>query len=133
MKKKSTKKARGVIHKRISHNSKLKHPSPEPKEMFTVSSVSSKPDRRSRCWSFWDTLEDAIECGVKGWSDAEFFYESGHYDWIVIEKIMRNHPLPITISERVWFEFVPGPTEQDKVGTKQCECPKQFERVVGFH
>ncbi len=82
------------------------------KAIYTISSVSENNRNGSRTWCFYETLEEAIEVGLYSWSGAESFYESGYYDYIVIEKNPINHPMPMAwfLDDKdfqTWFKFIP--------------------------
>jgi hypothetical protein len=123
-------------HKRLAFNP----PSAKKDEYFwVIASVDArKKGRAHRAWSIWSSKKQAIEHGVFGWDDAEFFYESGYYTHIVVEKMRMNHPLPITIGKgsQKWFRLVATKDKTkgfgESVKAVPCKRPKQFEHVVGF-
>lgn len=101
---------------------------------WVVSSVDTSERRnKSRSWAYWESLEDALDYVVKGWSDAEFFYESGYYTHVVVESHMLNHPLSIDVKDRriFWFKLVE--TKSGKIEAVKCRTPKKFKNVIGFN
>ncbi len=116
------------------------------KWIYVVSSVSSGLKHGSRAWSFWDSLEKATKSGVFGWGrkrkdgtfvpNGEFFYENKWYDWVVIEKVPVNHPLPSSeCRSTVWYKLVPHKNYDKNMIVKmvKVERPEEFKRVIGFY
>jgi hypothetical protein len=103
------------------------------KIFWVVSSVDASVKRHgSRARAYWENLKDATDYVLNGWSDAEFFYESGYYTHVVVESMMLNHPLSSYVKDRklYWFRFVVDGF--GKVKTVRCKAPKVFSHVIGF-
>lgn len=115
----------------------------EQRHIWVISSVDARKStkecraNRPRAWSIWGSQKAAITDGVFGWDDAEYYYESGYYTHVVVEKFMLNHPLPITIDKdsQKWFRLVAGPMAKNgfrPVKAVPCKRPKKYAHVVGF-
>lgn len=112
------------------------------KYIYCVRSQSKDWEINGRTWSFHDSLEDAIENGIYSWSDAESLYESGSYDYVVIQQIPLNHPMPsmnmleLPNMGQNWFKIVREEADKMKHDIRKaivrCEVPEQFKRVIGF-
>lgn len=106
----------------------------KPRVFWVVSSVDArKGGARTRPWAYWENLEAAKDYVFNGWSDAEFFYESGYYTHVVIEAHMLNHPLSTYMKKHDQYWFKLFKTKSGKVKIMNCPRPKRFHNVIGFH
>ncbi len=144
--KKTKKKVKPTITN-VEHIKSVPIPVDEKKKVYNyiycVGSSSERPERSHRPWAFYDSLEKAIEDGIYGWSDAETFYESGYYDYVVIQRIPLNHPMPSMEmidfnghADTTWFKIVRKEADKMKHDIRKaivrCEKPERFKMTIGF-
>jgi len=114
----------------------LDSPSMAPAEkrpfIFTVTSVDCQDPNRhpnSRCWGWFETLEQAEEYLFKDYGDI---HEGGANKFAVIEKSESGICPMMYDAERRWYRFVRVGGHDFKWTAERVECPEEFVGVVGW-
>lgn len=97
------------------------------KSIWVVAVVSKDISRGHRAQSFWDSKKKAIEEGIFGWAcPGAVLSEHGYYDYVVVEELHLNHPIPFLANKQTWFKFLP---HWEMV---RCKTPARFKHTFGF-
>lgn len=86
----------------------------------------------SRCWGWFETLEQAEEYLYKDYGDI---HEGGTNTWAVIEKSESGICPSFYQSETRWYQFIPNEDGFHRFNgytVQQIECPEQFKNVLGW-
>lgn len=118
----------------------LDSPKMEPSEkrpfIFTVTSLDIQrklPNGQpahptSRCWGWFETLEQAEEYLYKDYGDI---HEGGTNTWAVIEKSESGICPSFYQSETRWYQFVRNEASNGYT-VQRIECPEEFENTLGW-
>jgi hypothetical protein len=102
--------------------------------IFTITSLSldaQHPTRhpRSRCWGWFETLEQAEEYLFKDYGDI---HEGGNNTYAVIEKAESGICPSLYDSERRWYRFIPVEGQDFKMTVERIEQPEEYAGICGW-